>query len=78
MQLTGWSATNAAAAAAAVARYTLLSLIHIVFDEAFPLWAVIAVDKKGLGMDTTQIGLIMTFMGVGLLLFQVFIFPCVM
>ena len=47
------------------------------FDECFPLWSEVSTEKHGLGMDASEIGVIMTAMGAALLLFQAFVFPYV-
>lgn len=78
----------------ACSMYFLMSLVEVMFDELFPIWALACVLRArsasprsdahhahrplsagGLAMDSTTIGTTLACIGVGLLAFQVYVYP---
>jgi MFS family permease len=55
--------------------YGLLSLVHVVAVEIFPLWLVISREEGGFGFSSSQIGLIITLTGPVNIISQLFIYP---
>ena len=60
---------------ASITAYFVLSYIAIVFDEIVPLWALSSKSKGGLGYDSKDVGLLISFTGIPMILFTLFIFP---
>ncbi|XP_031495126.1 protein ZINC INDUCED FACILITATOR 1-like isoform X2 [Nymphaea colorata] len=60
-----------------VIAYCIFSLHDIAYAEIFSLWAVS--DKKygGLNFSTKDVGVVLSFSGFGLLIFQLFLFPII-
>eukprot|EP01104_Vermistella_antarctica_P003012 TRINITY_DN1318_c0_g1_i2.p1 TRINITY_DN1318_c0_g1~~TRINITY_DN1318_c0_g1_i2.p1 ORF type:complete len:745 (-),score=181.09 TRINITY_DN1318_c0_g1_i2:1897-4131(-) len=63
------------AAMSACAHYGLVALIHIVFDEALPLFMRSSVKKGGLDFSTSQIGTVLGCGGAALFAYNLFLFP---
>ena len=57
--------------------YTLFSFLSIFFSELLPLWMIATKAAGGLGYPTTTIGTVLSIVGIGLLLFQLLIFPMI-
>ncbi|KAJ1970252.1 hypothetical protein IWQ62_000079 [Dispira parvispora] len=55
--------------------YCLLSLVAIMIDEMFPVWAATGTDLGGLGMTTSDIGIMLSVSSVSVLYLQLFIYP---
>jgi MFS family permease len=55
--------------------YGLLSLVHVVAVEIFPLWLVVPSEKGGFGFSSSQIGLMITLTGPVNILSQLFVYP---
>ncbi|CAN0223141.1 unnamed protein product [Pylaiella littoralis] len=55
--------------------YGLYSFSIIGFGELYPLWALSTVAKGGLDWTTTQIGQVLSMCGVGMLTFQLLVYP---
>ncbi|KAI9291932.1 MFS general substrate transporter, partial [Neoconidiobolus thromboides FSU 785] len=52
-----------------------LSLMTVILEELFPFWAATKIMKGGLSFTTYQIGIVLSFAGVVLMVFQLLIFP---
>lgn len=57
--------------------YTLYSFLSIFFSELLPLWMISTKTVGGLGLSTNTIGTVLSITGVGLLCFQLLIFPLI-
>ncbi|KAI3870118.1 hypothetical protein MKX03_021591 [Papaver bracteatum] len=57
--------------------YCVFSLHDSAYAEIFPMWAVSPRDYGGLSFTTKNIGQILSFTGIGLLLFQFTLYPAV-
>jgi MFS family permease len=55
--------------------YGLLSLIHVVAVEIFPLWLVVPSESGGFGFSSRQIGLMITITGPINIISQLFLYP---
>ncbi|GLJ49546.1 hypothetical protein SUGI_1050790 [Cryptomeria japonica] len=55
--------------------YCVFSLHDIAYSEIFSLWAVSPKEYGGLSFTTSDVGVVLAITGVGLLIFQLFIFP---
>ncbi|CAM9273108.1 unnamed protein product [Choristocarpus tenellus] len=58
--------------------YGLLGLLACGFDEFFPLWALSSTHLGGLDWTTVEIGQVLSFCGIGMIVFQVLIYPQLM
>lgn len=58
-----------------VGAYFSLSIISIMFDEVFPLWAMASLKSGGLHFKSASIGTIMSFTGIALVLYTVLVYP---
>eukprot|EP01135_Chromosphaera_perkinsii_P001026 Nk52_evm40s156 gene=Nk52_evmTU40s156 len=54
--------------------YGLLSYVIICSDGTFPVYSVYSIDKHGLGFDSRKIFYFVSISGIGLIIFQWFIF----
>eukprot|EP01038_Epipyxis_sp_PR26KG_P013214 gene13214-17713_t len=43
-------------------------------NESFPLWCVTSIEKGGLSWDSAQVGVVLSSVGLGLVLFQMFLY----
>jgi hypothetical protein len=59
-----------------IALYAAYSIVAIMFDEMFPLWALTSLHKGGLQLHTSDIGKLFALNGLFLVLFQVRIQAC--
>ena len=58
-----------------VAFYGAIALNDIIHNEVFPLWCVAPEAAGGLGLDSGQLGWILSVSGAALLLYQMVLFP---
>ncbi|GAB2238774.1 hypothetical protein Droror1_Dr00024687 [Drosera rotundifolia] len=59
----------------AIIVYCLFSLHDMAYSEIFSLWAVSPRKLGGLSYTTDRVGTVLSITGVGMLIFQVFIYP---
>jgi len=57
------------------ALFGLVALTWIIHDETFPLFCASPVRSGGLGLNASEIGIILSSSGITLILFQFFVFP---
>ncbi|KAF5197364.1 Zinc induced facilitator-like [Thalictrum thalictroides] len=55
--------------------YCVFSLNDMAYSEIFSLWAVSPKKFGGLSFSTDEVGLVLAISGVGLLIFQTFLYP---
>ncbi|KAJ1654575.1 hypothetical protein IWQ61_005513 [Dispira simplex] len=55
--------------------YCVLSLVAIMIDEMFPVWAATGTDLGGIGMKTSDIGITLSVSSVSVLYLQLFVYP---
>ncbi|CAM8965570.1 unnamed protein product [Rhodiola kirilowii] len=61
----------------AIAVYCIFQLHDTAYSEIFSLWAVSPRALGGLGFSTSAVGEVLAMTGIGLLLFQLFLYPYV-
>lgn len=57
--------------------YCVFSLHEVAYSEIFSLWAESPKTYGGLGYTTTNVGIVLSITGVGVLIFQLLIFPSI-
>ncbi|CAM9181363.1 unnamed protein product [Choristocarpus tenellus] len=57
---------------------SLVTILVSGFDESFPLWALSSIHLGGLDWTTVEIGKVLSFSGIGMIVFQVSIYPQLM
>ncbi|KAL6072749.1 MFS domain-containing protein [Balamuthia mandrillaris] len=57
--------------------YAILGLVHVAYDELISLWAIESIETGGLDFNSSKVGLAITIGGIGLIVFNLFIYPYV-
>lgn len=70
-----WALMSSRASGIPVALYGLISLVFIIWDEVFSLWALMPKDDGGLSFNADKIGVALTSSGLTAIAVQGFLYP---
>ena len=70
-----WSLLNRPVVSILMLSYFVISFNAIIYDEVLPLWALSSVEKGGLGYQSSDVGQVMSLVGVPVVIFTFLGYP---